>query len=101
MTEQERPKPFSSAKNKLIITKIIVIYSGFFLLLKLSVIFQGGWVAANLLIALPIVLLGLLGYYFLKTNSTNWVYALGSIVIISAMRFYEQDLIVWIYNAIS
>lgn len=101
MTEQERPKPFSSAKNKLIITKIIVIYSGFFLLLKLSAIFQGGWVAANLLIALPIVLLGLLGYYFLKTNSTNWVYALGSIVIISAMRFYEQDLIVWIHNAIS
>lgn len=100
MTEH-KPKPFSSAKNKLIITKIIVIYSGFFLLLKLSVIFQGGWVAANLLIALPIVLLGLLGYYFLKTNSTNWVYALGSIVIISAMRFYEQDLIVWIHNAIS
>ena len=66
MSEQ-KPKPFSSEKNKLIITKIIVIYSGFFLLLKLSAIFQGGWVAANLLIALPIILLGLLGYYFSKS----------------------------------
>jgi hypothetical protein len=100
MTE-EKPKPFSAEKNKLIITKIVVIYSGFFLLLKLSAIFQGGWVLANLLVALPIVILGLLGYYFLKTNAANWIYALGSIVIISAMRFYEQDLIVWIQSAIS
>jgi len=99
MTEQ-RPKPFSSERNKLIITKIIVIYSGFFLLLKLSAIFQGGWVVANLLVALPILLLGLLGYYFLKTDSANWYYALGSIIAVSAMRFYEQDLIVWIHNTI-
>jgi hypothetical protein len=99
MTEQ-RPKPFSSERNKLIITKIIVIYSGFFLLLKLSAIFQGGWVVANLLVALPILLLGLLGYYFLKTDSSNWYYALGSIIAVSAMRFYEQDLIVWIHNTI-
>lgn len=100
MTEQ-KPRPFSADKNKLIITKIIVIYSGFFLLLKLSAIFQGGWVAANLLVALPIVLLGLLGYYFLKTNSTNWVYAIGSILAISAMRYYEQDLTLWIHNLVS
>ncbi|WP_019038941.1 hypothetical protein [Psychroflexus tropicus] len=99
MSEQ-KPKPFSSERNKLIITKIIVIYSGFFLLLKLSAILQGGWVAANLLIASPIILLGLLGYYFLKTDKVNWAYALGSIVVISAMRFYEQDLIVWIHNTI-
>jgi hypothetical protein len=55
---------------------------------------------ANLLVALPLVVLGLLGFYFLKSNSTNWIYALGSIVIISAMRYYEQDLIVWIHNTI-
>mgnify|MGYP000462190989 CR=1 FL=1 len=100
MTEQ-KPKPFSSEKNKLIITKIIVIYSAFFLVLKISAIIQGGWVAANLLVALPIVLLGLLGYYFLKTNTTNWLYAIGSIVIISAMRFYEQELTVWLHNFVS
>ena len=99
MTDQI-PKPFSSDKNKLIITKIIVIYSAFFLMLILSSIFQGGWVMANLLIALLLVVLGLLGFYFLKSNSTNWIYALGSIVIISAIRYYEQDLIVWIHNSI-
>lgn len=99
MTEQ-KPKPFSAEKNKLIITKIVVIYSGFFLLLKLSAIFQGGWVVPNLLMALPLILLGLLGYYLLKTNSTNWLYAIGSIVIISAVRYYEQDLIVWLHNSI-
>ncbi|MBZ9628062.1 hypothetical protein LB456_09855 [Psychroflexus sp. CAK57W] len=99
MTEQ-KPKPFTAAKNKLIITKIVVIYSAFFLLLKISAIIQGGWVAANLLVALPIILLGLLGYYFLRSDSTNWVYAIGSIVVISAMRYYEQDLIVWIHNLV-
>ena len=98
---EHKPKPFSSEKNKLIITKIIVIYSAFFLVLKLSVIFQGGWVAEHLLIALPVILLGLLGFYFLKTNSTNWAYAIGSIIAISALRFYEQDLIVWIHNLVS
>ena len=101
MAEQEGPKPFTDKKNKLIITKIIVIYSAFFLVLKLSAIFQGGWVAANLLVALPIVLLGLLGVYFLKTNSTNWVYAIGSIIAVSAMRYYEQDLILWLHSALS
>ncbi|MBZ9620365.1 hypothetical protein [Psychroflexus lacisalsi] len=100
MTEQ-RPKPISAAKNKLIITKIIVIYSAFFLVLKLSAIFQGGWIASNLLVASPIVLLGLLGFYFLKTNSTNWVYAIGSIVVISSMRYYEQDLILWVHNTMA
>lgn len=100
MTEQ-KPKPFTADKNKLIITKIIVIYSGFFLLLKISAIIQGGWVVANLLVALPVVLLGLLGVYFLKTNTVNWVYAIGSIVAISAMRYYEQDLTIWIHNLIS
>jgi hypothetical protein len=100
MTEQERPKPFSSARNKLIITKIVVIYTGFFLLLKLSAIFQGGWVLPNLLLALPLVLLGLLGYYFLKTDSTNWAYAIGSLIFISLVRAYEEDLIVWLHNSI-
>lgn len=99
MTEP-RPKPFSSAKNKLIITKIVVIYAGFYLLLKLSAIFQGGWVIPNLILALPLVLLGLLGYYFLKTNSTNWYYAIGSIIAISAVRYYEKDLIVWLHNTL-
>ena len=99
MTEQ-KPKPFSADKNKLIITKIIVIYSAFFLLLKLSAIFQGGWVIANLLMALPVVLLGLLGFYFLKTNAVNWIYAIGSIIFISAVRYYEQDLIVWLHNTL-
>lgn len=97
----QNPKPFTSKKNKLIITKIIVIYSVFFLVLKLTAIFQGGWVVANLLVALPIVLLGLLGFYFLKTNSTNWAYAIGSIIAVSVMRYYEQDLIVWLHNAIA
>jgi len=100
MTEH-KPKPFSSDRNKLVITKIVVIYSAFFLVLKLSVIIQGGWIASNLLIALPFIILGLLGYYFLKTNSTNWVYALGSIVAISAMRYYEQDLLIWIQNIVA
>jgi hypothetical protein len=96
----QKPRPFSSDKNKLIITKIIVIYSTFFLILKLSSIFQGGWVMANLLVAFPLVVLGLLGFYFLKSNSTNWIYALSGIAIISAIRYYEQDLVVWIHNSI-
>jgi hypothetical protein len=96
----QKPRPFSSDKNKLIITKIIVIYSTFFLILKLSSIFQGGWVMANLLVASPLVVLGLLGFYFLKSNSTNWIYALSGIAIISAIRYYEQDLVVWIHNSI-
>ncbi|NEV93867.1 hypothetical protein G3567_06855 [Psychroflexus sp. YR1-1] len=100
MTAQ-KPKPFTADKNKLIITKIIVIYSAFFLVLKISAIIQGGWVAANLLVALPIVLLGLLGVYFLKTDTTNWIYAIGSIVLVSAMRYYEQDLTLWIHNFVS
>lgn len=100
MTEQ-KPKPFTADNNKLIITKIIVIYSAFFLVLKISAIIQGGWVAANLLVALPVVLLGLLGFYFLRTKSTNWYYAIGSIIAISVMRFYEKELTVWIHNVVS
>ncbi|MFN2262329.1 MAG: hypothetical protein ABR595_09725 [Psychroflexus sp.] len=97
MTEQ-KPKPFSSEKNKLIFSKIIVIYAGFFLVLKLAAIFQGGWLVPNLLIALPVVILGLIGFYLLKNNKVTWVYPIISIVLISALRYYEKDLAIWLHQ---
>ncbi|WP_127846454.1 hypothetical protein [Psychroflexus aestuariivivens] len=97
MTAQ-KPKPFTSEKNKLIFTKIIVIYAAFFLVLKLAAIFQGAWVMTNLLIALPVVILGLIGFYLLKNNSVNWFFPIFSIILISALRYYETDLANWLHE---
>lgn len=96
--EQPQRKPFSAKRNKNIITKITVIYSAFYIILKFSAVFQGQWIWANLTLALPYLILGLTGIYLLKNEIENWFYVVISIVVISLIRYYESELVVQLHE---
>lgn len=96
MTEQKPSKPFSSERTKLTITKITAIYAGFYFILKLSAIFNGAWVLPNLILTIPLLVLGLIAWYLLKSEQTNWFFVIISILVISSIRYYEVEAVVWL-----
>jgi len=96
--ERSQRKPFSANRNKNIITKITVIYSAFYIILKFSAVFQGQWIWANLTLALPYLILGLAGIYMLKNKMEHWVYVIISIIVISLIRYYESELVVQLHE---
>ena len=96
--EKSQRKPFSADRNKNIITKITVIYSAFYIILKFSAVFQGQWIWANLVLALPYLILGLTGIYLLKNKMENWAFVVISILVISLIRYYESELVVQLHN---
>ena len=93
----DKPAPFTNPRNKLTIYKITIIYAGFYLLMKLySIIVENFWVLPNLIIALPIVLIGLWAWWQLKQEKTSWWFIGFSIIIVSLVRYYESDWVVWL-----
>lgn len=96
MPEQQPSKPFSPERIKHSITKITAIYAGFYFVLKLSAIFQGAWVLPNLILTLPLLILGLIAWYLLRNDNTNWPFVIISILVISSLRYYEAELVVWL-----
>lgn len=89
--------PFTSESNRNMLSKIILIYAVFYIVMKLVAIFQGAWLWANLILCLPFVLLGLWGWMLIKRNATSWFYVITAVVIISAVRYYEVGLMHWLH----
>ncbi|WP_417885639.1 hypothetical protein [Zunongwangia sp.] len=81
-----------------ILTKLIFIYCLFYVVMKITAVFQGAWFYANLVMALPILLLGLLGVYFVKFEKYNWFYVIIAALIISAIRYFEQGWLLELHN---
>jgi hypothetical protein len=81
-----------SQKNLQILTKIILIYSLFYTALKIIVVFRGAWLEANLILAIPFVLLAAWGIFILKSERSSWLYAVIGILIIVLLRIFEKEL---------
>lgn len=93
----DKPAPFTNPRNKITIYKITVIYAAFFALMKVySIFFKDFWVLPNLIISLPIVIIGLLAWWQLKQEKTNWWFIVLSIVVVSLVRYYETEWAFWL-----
>jgi len=93
----DKPAPFTNPRNKLTIYKITVIYAAFYLLMKIySIVVENFWILPNLIISLPIVIIGLVAWWQLKQDKTNWWFIVLSIIVISATRYYESDWVLWL-----
>lgn len=93
----DKPAPFTNPRNKLTIYKITVIYAAFYVLMKVySILFKDFWVLPNLIISLPIVIIGLLAWWQLKHEKTNWWFIILSIVVVSVVRYYETEWAFWL-----
>ena len=89
-----------SQRNLVILTKIILIYSIFFILMKLVIIFGGAWLVPNLLLILPFLILVIISGIQVKRETYSWwLVGIGAAVIILT-RIYERQLAVWIQQQV-
>ncbi len=78
-------------------TKIVIIFSGVFIFMKLFAVFTKDlWVIPNLLIALPALILGLVGIMLLSAKKTNWWFILVAFLVFVSIRLNEAEWVVWL-----
>ncbi|QED37616.1 hypothetical protein FK178_07705 [Antarcticibacterium arcticum] len=86
-----------SRNLKALISKIILFYSIFYVIMKLiAVVFQNAWPAPNLILAIPYVIFAVIGWVMLKKESFSWIYVMAGILVISVIRYYETQWMVGI-----
>lgn len=91
-------KPFSKERTKAIICKIIFFYSLFFVIMKIIAIFKGAVMLPNLLMAIPFLILTAIGFYIDRRNKYSWIYVIIGIIVISTIRYYEPQLLIYFQN---
>lgn len=88
----EEPKVFN--KYLVSLTKIVSIYSFFFILLKSIAILRGAWMIPNVILTLPFILMGILTAYTVLYKKYSWVITIIAVVLIAVTRYYESD---WVH----
>lgn len=89
-----------SHRNLVILTKIILIYSIFYVVMKMVVIFGGAWLVPNLLLMLPFFIVGTIAGVQVKREKYSWWFVgIGAAVIILT-RVYETQLTVWLQQQV-
>lgn len=90
MSELEnRPKPFSKDRFKVTACKLIFFYSVFYVVMKITAVFNDYPVKASLIISAPFLLLSLWGGLVVKKHTYNWLYVIVGVIVISLIRYYE------------
>lgn len=90
-----------SHRNLVILTKIILIYSIFYIVMKMVVIFGGAWLMPNLLLMIPYLILGTIAAIQVKRENYSWWFVgIGAAVIILT-RVYETQFAVWIQQQVT
>lgn len=87
------PKPFSKEGFKYTLSRIIFFYSVFYIVIKIVAVGKGEALLPQLILVLPFLLLAGLGYWHEKNKQYKWWYVIVGIIVISAIRFYETDLL--------
>ena len=85
-----------SYRNLVILTKIILFYSIFYVFMKLAVVLFGdAWPVPNLLLGLPYVILALVSWWQVKQEKFSWLFVFIGAAIIILTRIYEREFAVW------
>ncbi|MCJ7758442.1 MAG: hypothetical protein MUP24_09885 [Gillisia sp.] len=80
----------------MLLSKIILFYSVFYIVMKVfAVLFENVWVLPNLILAIPFLIFAILGGMMLKRNNYSWIYAIAGILVIGLIRYYEAE---WVVN---
>lgn len=89
---QNRPKPFSKERTQFLIGRIVFFYSIFYVLIRIFSGFQHDAVLPYVLISVPFVILAIIGIKFEKQKHYPWIYGIVGVLIMSLIRFYEEDI---------
>lgn len=81
----------NSQRYLVLISKIIFFYSVFYVIMKIIAIFGDAWLKPNLILSLPYLIFAIVGGIMVKRNSYHWAYVVAGIILISIVRYYEQE----------
>lgn len=88
----------SSERYLVLISKIIFFYSVFYVIMKIIAVFGGAWLKPNLILSLPYLAFAVVGGIMVKRNSYHWAYVIAGVILISIVRYYEQDWMLQLHN---
>ncbi|QYA25830.1 hypothetical protein G3I01_10020 [Gramella sp. MT6] len=88
----------NSQRYLVLISKIIFFYSIFYVIMKILAMFQGAWVMPNLILSLPYLVFAVVGGFMVKRNSYHWAYVIAGAILISIVRYYEQEWMLQLHN---
>lgn len=88
----------TSQRYLVLISKIIFFYSIFYVIMKILAIFQGAWVIPNLILTLPYLIFAIVGGIMVKKDSYHWAYVIAGALVISIIRYYEQEWMAQLHN---
>lgn len=88
----------NSHRYLVLISKIIFFYSLFYVIMKILAMFQGAWVIPNLILSLPYLVFAIVGGLMVKRNSYHWAYVIAGAILISVVRYYEQQWMVQLHE---
>ncbi len=81
---------------KMLLSKIILFYAVFYIVMKgFAVLFENVWTAPNLILALPFLILAIVGGIILKRHAYSWAYVISGVLVIGLIRYYEA---VWVVH---
>lgn len=87
---------------KAIISKIILFYSVFFVVMKvIAILFENAWPLPNLILAIPFLIFAIIGGLMMKRETYSWIYVIIGVIVISALRYYEASWMVSLHEYFS
>lgn len=98
---QNRPKPFSKERTKIVVNRIVFFYSLFYVIVKVVEAFQNQETILYLILAIPFAILALVGFKIERSKNYSWIYIIIGIILISVMRFYEPDILGFLYEQLN
>lgn len=88
----------NSQRYLVLISKIIFFYSIFYVVMKILAVAQGAWLLPNLILSLPYLGFAIVGGFMVKKNTFHWAYVIAGAILISVVRYYEQEWMVELHN---
>ena len=78
-------------RTLVIVSKIIFFYSLFYVVMKIIAILDGAWLRPNLILMIPYIIFAAIGGWMLKKDKYYWAYLIAGVLVISVIRYYEQE----------
>jgi hypothetical protein len=94
----ENQEPVVFNKYLVSLTKIVSVYSFFFVLLKSIAIFRGAWMIPNIILAIPFIIMGILTAYTVIYKKYSWLITIITVALIITVRYYEYDLVYFLQD---
>lgn len=91
----------STNRSLIIVSKIIFFYSLFYVVMKIIAIFGDAWLVPNLILSIPYIIFAAIGGWMLKNEKYYWAYAIAGVLVISAIRYFEQEWMLQLHNYFS